>query len=170
MATLQKITPYLWFDSEAEEAATAYTSIFQDARITRVSRYGEAGAEVHGKPPGTAMSVEFQIEGQSFVALNGGPLFRFTPAISFLVSCETQEEVDHYWERLSSGSDPESQRCGWLTDRYGVTWQIVPAALPAMLTDPDPAKAGRVMEAMMPMKKLDIATLRRAYDGAESPR
>lgn len=165
MAHGQRITPCLWFDAEAEEAVEFYTGIFKNSRIVDVSRYGEAGREVHGKPPGSVMTVAFELDGQSFTALNGGPAFTFNEAISLQVNCETQDEVDHYWARLSAGGDERAQQCGWLKDRYGVSWQIVPSALIEMLEDPDPAKSGRVMEAMLRMKKIDIAALRRAYAG-----
>lgn len=161
----QKITPYFWFDSQAEEAARFYTSVFRDAGIERVTRYGKAGVEVHGQPEGAVMTVTFRIEGQQFVALNGGPAFQFSEAISFLVSCDSQAEVDYYWERLSEGGDPGAQQCGWLKDRFGVSWQVVPAPLLEMLTAPDPERSERVMQAMYPMKKLDLATLVRAYEG-----
>jgi predicted 3-demethylubiquinone-9 3-methyltransferase (glyoxalase superfamily) len=163
MATLQRIAPCLWFDDQAEEAAKFYTGIFKNSRIVETARYTEAGREVHGRPPGSVMTVSFELEGQPFTALNGGPVFKFTEAISFQVSCETQEEVDHYWGRLSAGGDAAAQQCGWLKDRFGVSWQVVPRVLPEMLMDPDPAKAGRVMDALLPMKKLDIAALKRAY-------
>jgi predicted 3-demethylubiquinone-9 3-methyltransferase (glyoxalase superfamily) len=165
MLTTQRITPCLWFDDQAEEAATLYTSIFPGSRIVTVSRYGEAGREVHGRPPGSVMVVAFELEGQAFTALNGGPLFKFNEAISLQVSCRTQEEVDHYWEKLSHGGDEQAQQCGWLKDRYGLSWQIVPVALMEMMADPDPVKAGRVMQAMLQMKKIDIKGLRQAYSG-----
>ncbi len=158
MAQIQKITPFLWFDDQAEEAATFYTGIFKDGRITSVARYGEGAPG----PAGKVMTVEFELFGQRFVALNGGPYFSFTPAISFFVSCETQEEVDAYWEQLSAGG--EKEQCGWLKDRFGVSWQIVPAALGQMMSDPDAEKARRVTQAMLQMTKLDIATLRQAYE------
>ena len=161
----KKIAPCLWFDDQAEDAARFYTGIFKGSRILKTARYTEAGREVHGRPPGSVMTVSFELQGQPFTALNGGPIFKFTEAISFQVSCETQEEVDHYWNKLSAGGDAAAQQCGWLKDRYGVSWQVVPAVLPEMLMDPDPVKAGRVMEAMLPMKKLDIAALKRAYAG-----
>ena len=164
-ATIQKITPFLWFDSQAEEAVGFYTSIFKNSRTVSVARYGEAGAEASGRPEGTVMTLAFQLEGQDFVALNGGPYFKFTEAISFVVSCESQEEVDYYWQKLSEGADEAAQQCGWLKDKYGVSWQIVPTVLGALLSDPDPEKPGRVMAAMLEMKKLDVATLRRAFDG-----
>jgi predicted 3-demethylubiquinone-9 3-methyltransferase (glyoxalase superfamily) len=165
MLTTQRITPCLWFDDQAEEAATLYTSIFPGSRIVTVSRYGEAGREVHGRPPGSVMVVAFELEGQAFTALNGGPVFKFNEAISLQVSCRTQEEVDHYWEKLSHGGDEQAQQCGWLKDRYGLSWQIVPVALMEMMADPDPVKAGRVMQAMLQMKKIDIKGLRQAYSG-----
>jgi len=163
MLTTQRITPCLWFDDQAEQAATLYTSIFPGSRIVTVSRYGEAGREVHGRPPGSAMVVAFELEGQAFTALNGGPVFKFNEAISLQVSCRTQEEVDHYWEKLSHGGDEQAQQCGWLKDRYGLSWQIVPVALLEMMADPDPVKSGRVMQAMLQMKKIDIKGLRQAY-------
>lgn len=159
------IVPCLWFDDNAEEAAAFYTSIFGNSRICRTSRYGREGHEVHGRPEGSVLTVEFELDGQAFTALNGGPVFRFNEAISFQVSCDTQEEVDYYWERLSEGGDDKAQQCGWLKDRFGVSWQVVPSILSEMLRDPDPAKSERVMAAMLQMKKLDIAGLRRAYDG-----
>jgi predicted 3-demethylubiquinone-9 3-methyltransferase (glyoxalase superfamily) len=162
MARLQKITPFLWFDSQAEEAARFYTGIFKNSKIGKISRYGEAGREVHGRPPGSVMVVEFELEGQKFSALNGGPVFNFTEAISFAISCDTQEEVDHYWDKLTAGGDPRAQQCGWLKDKYGVSWQVVPAVLAELMSNLDPAKAGRVMQALRKMKKLDIAELKRA--------
>lgn len=162
---MSAIVPCLWFDDNAEEAAELYTSIFADSRIGRISRYGKEGHEIHGRPEGSVMVVEFEIEGRQFTALNGGPAFRFNEAISFQVSCDTQEEVDYYWERLSEGGDEKAQQCGWLKDRFGVSWQIVPSVLPELLRDPDPAKSERVMKAMLQMKKIDIEGLRRAYDG-----
>jgi predicted 3-demethylubiquinone-9 3-methyltransferase (glyoxalase superfamily) len=165
MPSMQKITPCLWFDHQAEEAAEFYTAIFRNSRIVRMSRYGEAGREVHGKPPGTVMTVAFELDGQTFTALNGGPVCTFNEAISFQVDCETQKEVDYYWEQLSVGGDAQAQQCGWLKDKYGVSWQVVPTVLIAMLSDPDAAKSQRAMEAMLHMKKIDIDTLKRAYDG-----
>jgi predicted 3-demethylubiquinone-9 3-methyltransferase (glyoxalase superfamily) len=162
MLNKQKITPCLWFDDQGEDAANFYVSIFNDARITNVSRYGEAGKEVHGKKPGTAMTVAFELEGQPFTALNGGPQFKFTAAISFQISCESQAEVDHYWDKLSEGGDPSAQQCAWLKDKFGLSWQVVPTALPRLLSDPDRAKAGRVMNAMLKMKKIDIGELENA--------
>ena len=162
MARIQKITPSLWFDDQAEPAARFYTGIFKNSKIGRISRYGEAGREVHHRPPGSVMVVEFELEGHRFAALNGGPLFKFSEAISFEISCETQQEVDYYWEKLGAGGDPKAQQCGWLKDKYGLSWQVVPTVLGELMTDPDPARAGRVMQAMLQMKKLDIAELERA--------
>jgi len=161
---MQKITPFLWFDTQAEEAANFYTSIFKNSKIVSVARYGEEGAKASGRPKGTAMTVAFQLDGQKFVALNGGPHFKFSEAVSFVVNCETQEEVDHYWEKLSAGGDEKAQQCGWLKDKYGLSWQIVPAVMVEMLQDNDPKKSERVMGALLKMKKLDIKTLRRAYE------
>ena len=162
MAITQRIAPCLWFDDQAEEAAKFYTGIFRGSKITQVSRYGEAGREVHGRPVGSVMVVAFELDGQAFTALNGGPVFKFNEAISLQVRCETQAEVDHFWEKLSAGGDPQAQQCGWLKDRYGVSWQIIPSILPELMADPDPAKSVRAMEAMLKMKKIDIATLKRA--------
>jgi predicted 3-demethylubiquinone-9 3-methyltransferase (glyoxalase superfamily) len=158
---MQKITPFLWFDDNAEEAVNFYVSIFGNSKITSVARYGEAGAEVAGRPKGTVMTIAFQLEGQEFVALNGGPVFSFSPAISFVVNCETQEEVDALWEKLSEGG--EIVECGWLRDKYGVSWQIVPTVLGEMLQDKDAEKSERVMKAMLQMKKIDISSLKQAY-------
>jgi predicted 3-demethylubiquinone-9 3-methyltransferase (glyoxalase superfamily) len=159
------ITPCLWFDDQAEAAAKFYTSIFRNSRIVNVARYGEAGHEIHGKPAGTVMIVAFELDGQPFTALNGGPMFKFNEAISFQVTCETQAEADYYWEKLSAGGDEQAQQCGWLKDQYGVSWQIVPRVLPEMISDPDAAKSQRAMAAMLQMKKLDIDALTRAYEG-----
>jgi predicted 3-demethylubiquinone-9 3-methyltransferase (glyoxalase superfamily) len=160
---MQKITPFLWFDGQAEEAAKFYTSIFRDSKMGRVTRYPSEGREIHGREPGSVMVAEFQIEGQTFTALNGGPLFKFNESISFVVHCESQEEVDHYWNKLSDGGDPKAQQCGWLKDRFGVSWQIVPTILLKMLADTDREKANLVMRAMLGMKKIDIAALQQAY-------
>lgn len=165
MPVIQKITPCLWFDDQAEEAVEFYTAIFRNSRIVQVARYGEAGREIHGKPAGTVMTVAFELEGQAFTALNGGPIFKFNEAISFQVRCETQKEVDSYWEKLSQGGDVMAQQCGWLKDKYGASWQIVPRVLVEMITDPDPEKSQRVMTAMLQMKKIDIEGLKRAYAG-----
>ena len=156
---MQKITPFLWFDDNAEEAVNLYTSVFRDSAIMDVSRYAEGSPG----PVGSIMSITFKLNGQEFMALNGGPVFTFSPATSFFVNCETQDEVDEYWERLSEGG--EKQNCGWLTDRFGVTWQIVPSVLSQLLNGPDPEGSKRAMEAMLKMKKLDVAALQRAYDG-----
>jgi predicted 3-demethylubiquinone-9 3-methyltransferase (glyoxalase superfamily) len=161
---MQKISPCLWFDDQGEEAAKFYTSIFKDSKIGDVTRYGKEGYEIHGREEGTIMTVEFEIEGQKFLVLNGGPIFKFNEAISFQVYCETQEEVDYYWEKLSEGGDEKAQQCGWLKDKYGVSWQIVPTILIKMLKDKDSEKSQRVMKAMLQMHKLDISTLKKAYD------
>ncbi len=155
---MQKISPFLWFDGKAEEAANFYTSIFKSSKIKDVMRYGDAGPG----PKGTFMSATFELEGQEFIALNGGPMFTFSPAISFFVKCETQEEVDELWEKLSAGG--ETHQCGWLKDKFGVSWQIVPTVLGDMLRDKDTEKSRRVMEAMLKMAKLDIKTLKQAYE------
>ena len=160
---MQKITPFLWFDTQAEEAVKFYISIFKNSRIVDVARYGEAGAEVSGRPEGSVMTVQFQLEGQEFVALNGGPHFQFTEAISFVVNCKTQREVDTFWEKLSRGG--KKGQCGWLKDQYGVSWQIVPTALVELLQDKDAGKSQRVMQAMLQMTKIDIKRLKQAYAG-----
>jgi predicted 3-demethylubiquinone-9 3-methyltransferase (glyoxalase superfamily) len=165
MQDIQKITPCLWFDDQAEEAAKFYTAIFRNSQITSMTRYGEAGREVHGRPAGTVMTVAFELDGHAFTALNGGPMFKFNEAISFQVYCETQADVDYYWEKLSEGGDRNAQQCGWLKDKYGASWQVVPNVLPKMLADPDAAKSQRVMKSMLQMKKIDIGELKRAYDG-----
>lgn len=160
---MQRITPCLWFDHQAEEAACFYTAIFKHARLGNITHYGSEGREIHGQVEGTVMTVEFELDGQQFVALNGGPLFKFNEAISLQVRCETQEEVDYYWLQLSAGGDEQAQQCGWLKDKYGVSWQIIPAALTDMLRDPDTQKSQRVMRALLQMKKIDIAALQHAY-------
>jgi predicted 3-demethylubiquinone-9 3-methyltransferase (glyoxalase superfamily) len=165
MQRIQRITPCLWFDDQAEEAVAFYTAIFRNSTIVSISRYGEAGYEFHRKPAGTVMTVAFELDGQAFTALNGGPMFTFNEAISLQVNCETQEEVDYYWEKLSDGGDENAQQCGWLKDKYGVSWQIVPGVLIEMINDPDAGKSQRAMEAMLHMKKIDIEALRRAYAG-----
>src|SRR5881397_138995 len=152
---MQKITPFLWFDSQAEEAVKFYTSIFKNSKIGKIARYGEEGEQVSGRPAGSVMTVEFQLEGQEFVALNGGPHFKFTEAISFVVSCQNQEEVDYFWDKLTADGGKPGQ-CGWLKDKFGVSWQIVPSALPELLQNKDPEKSKRVMKALMQMHKLDI--------------
>ena len=165
MPVMQRITPCLWFDDQAEAAVAFYTAIFRNSRIVNVARYGEAGHEVHGKPAGTVMTVAFELDGQAFTALNGGPMFTFNEAISFQVNCETQEEVDYYWEKLSEGGDENAQQCGWLKDKYGASWQVVPRVLLEMINDPDAEKSQRAMAAMLQMKKIDIDALKRAYAG-----
>ena len=162
---MQRIAPCLWFDSQAEEAARYYTAIFKNSRIGKIFRYGKAGQEIHKRPPGSVMTVAFELDGQAFTALNGGPVFKFNEAISLQVYCATQEEVDYYWEKLRKGGDEKAQQCGWLKDKYGVSWQVVPSILPEMITDPDPKKAERVFAAILQMKKLDIDKLKRAYEG-----
>ena len=156
---MQKITPFLWFDDNAEEAANFYVSVFKNSKLLNVSRYGDAGPG----PQGTVMTVQFEIDGLGFVALNAGPRFKFTEAISFVVNCETQEEVDYYWERLSEGG--EKSRCGWLKDQFGLSWQVTPTILDKLMADKDPVKSQRVMERMLQMDKLDIEPLQRAYEG-----
>jgi predicted 3-demethylubiquinone-9 3-methyltransferase (glyoxalase superfamily) len=160
---MQKITPFLWFNDKAEEAVNFYTSIFKNSKAVGISRYGDAGPG----PKGSVMVAKFQIEGQEFIALNGGPQFTFSPAISFVVNCKTQEEVDELWEKLSAGG--QKSQCGWLTDKYGLSWQIVPTILGELMQDKDPEKSNRVMKAMLQMTKLDIAALRRAYEQEEAP-
>ena len=165
MAAIQKITPFLWFDTQAEEAAKYYVSIFKNSKIGNISRYGEAGKETHKRPPGSVMVVEFTLEGQKFLALNGGPTFKFNEAISLYIGCKDQTEIDYYWNKLTQGGDPAAQQCGWLKDKYGLSWQIIPDALGEMLSDKDGAKAGRALQAMLQMRKIDVAGLRRAFEG-----
>lgn len=157
---MQKITPFLWFDSEAEEAANFYTSVFRESNILHVSRYSESGSKAAQRPKGSVMTVAFQIEGQNFTAINGGPVFKFTEAVSFVINCDTQKEIDYYWEKLSEGGDPKSQQCGWLKDKYGLSWQIVPSALGELMSDP--SRSERVMNALLKMKKPDIKALQEA--------
>ena len=165
MPVVQKITPCLWFDGQAEEAAAFYTGIFSNSRILQITRYGKAGHDVHGRLAGSVMTVLFELGGQAFTALNGGPMFKFNEAISFQVMCDTQKEVDHYWEKLSEGGDPKAQQCGWLKDKYGVSWQVVPRAVIEMFDDPASGNSQRAMEALLRMKKLDIDALKRAHEG-----
>jgi len=160
---MQKITPFLWYDNNAEEAANFYVSIFKNSKMGDIARYDDSGAKAAGRPTESVMVVEFQLEGQEFVALNGGPHFKFTEAVSFVVNCESQEEVDYFWGELTADGGAESQ-CGWLKDKYGLSWQIVPTILPELLQDKDRAKAKRVMEAMLKMKKIDIKTLQQAAE------
>lgn len=159
---MQKITPFLWFDDKAEEAANFYVSLFKNSKVNGMSRYGEAGEEAAGRPKGTVMTVEFQLDGQEFIALNGGPHFKFTEAISLVVNCETQEEIDEFWEKLSAGG--EKSQCGWLKDKYGLSWQVVPTVLAELFQSGNAQKQERVMKAMLQMKKLDIKTLREAAE------
>lgn len=162
--TKQKITPCLWFDSQAEEAANFYVSIFKNSKIKRVSRYSKAGNEIHGRPAGSVMTVEFELDGQTFTALNGGPIFKFDEAISFQIPCETQDEIDYYWSRLTADGGQEGP-CGWVKDKFGLSWQVVPTALIDMLTDHNSEKTERVTNAFLQMKKFDIAKLKHIYDG-----
>jgi predicted 3-demethylubiquinone-9 3-methyltransferase (glyoxalase superfamily) len=160
---MQKITPFLWFNDNAEEAVKFYTSIFKKSKIGKIARYDEAGEKAAGRPAGSVMTIEFEIEGQDFIALNGGPHFKFNEAVSFVVSCKTQTEVDYYWNKLSAGG--KEVQCGWLTDKFGLSWQIVPTILGELMSDKDPVKSQRVMEAMLKMVKLDINKLKAAYAG-----
>jgi len=159
MARIQRIAPCLWFDDQAESAANFYVSVFPNSRITAVSRYGEAGFEIHHRPAGSVLTVTFELDGQALMALNGGPVFRFTEAISLMVNCDTQDEIDHYWTRLGDGGDPKAQQCGWLKDRYGLSWQVVPSIMSALMTGPG---ANHVMAVVLKMKKPDIAALQAA--------
>jgi predicted 3-demethylubiquinone-9 3-methyltransferase (glyoxalase superfamily) len=168
MIKTQRITPCLWFADEAEEAAKFYTGIFKNSRITNVSRYGKAGYEVHHRPAGSVMVVAFELEGQKFTALNGGPVFKFTEAISLQVECATQEEIDYYWEKLGAGGDPKAQQCGWLKDRYGLSWQVTPPMEEFFARDEKSPGAERAMEAMLKMKKINLAELRRASEPGRS--
>ena len=161
---MQKITPFLWFDNQAEEAVKFYTSIFKDSKIGKITRYGEAGEKVAGRPSGSVMTIDFEVEGQKFTALNGGPQFKFTESISFVVNCGTQEEVDYIWDKLTADGGQESQ-CGWLKDKFGLSWQIVPTVLIDMLHDKDSRKSEHVMQAMLQMQKIDIKKLKAAYAG-----
>ncbi|GBL44533.1 3-demethylubiquinone-9 3-methyltransferase [Sulfuriferula multivorans] len=161
---MQKITPFLWFDGNAEAAAEFYVSIFKHSKIVSLTRYPEAGQAVHGQLPGTVMTVTFELEGQSFTALNGGPIFAFNQAVSFVVDCADQDEIDYYWSRLGEGSNAQAQQYGWLKDRYGLWWQIVPRKLAELLADPIADKRNRVMQAILQMKKIDIAGLQRAFE------
>jgi predicted 3-demethylubiquinone-9 3-methyltransferase (glyoxalase superfamily) len=164
MATLQRITPCLWFDGQAEAAVDFYTAVFPNSRVTAVSRYGEAGREIHGGQPGSVLTIAFELDGVAFTALNGGPHFKFNEAISLQVNCDTQQEIDHYWNRLTEGGAPQAQQCGWLKDRYGLSWQVVPSSMARLMTS-GADQADRVMGAVLKMKKIDIAELERAYAG-----
>lgn len=162
----QKITPCLWFESQAEEAANFYVSVFsargRNSKVGKVTRYPKAAEEVSGKPAGSVMTVEFELDGQKFIAINGGPDFKFSEAVSFVVDCESQEEIDYFWEKLSAGGDPKAQICGWLKDKFGLSWQVVPAVLGELLQDPDPEKAEKAMQAMLKMGKIVIEDLKKA--------
>lgn len=164
---MQKIIPNLWFDGNAEEAVNFYVSIFKNSQIGKISYYGKAGKEIHGQPVGGVWTIEFEIEGQHYLALNAGPDVRFTEAVSFVVNCENQEEIDYYWDKLINGGDSWAQECGWLKDKFGLSWQITPITMNTMITDPDVAKRGRVMNAVLKMKKLNIAELEEAYNQTE---
>jgi predicted 3-demethylubiquinone-9 3-methyltransferase (glyoxalase superfamily) len=164
MQKITKISPFLWFDNQAEEAARFYTSIFPNSRITAIARYPEAGQETHGRQAGSVMTVGFELDGLPFTALNGGPVFQFNEAVSFVVSCDDQNEVDHFWNQLGEGGDEAARQCGWLKDKYGLAWQIVPRMLPELMTSGDPERSRRMFAAMMTMKKLDIAALKQAYE------
>ena len=165
MTISQRISPCLWFDHQAEDAAKYYVSIFKNSKIVNTTRYGEVGKEIHGMPAGSVLTVEFVLDGVNFTALNGGPVFKFNEAVSLVVSCETQQEVDYYWEKLGAGGDEKARQCGWLKDKFGLSWQVVPRALGQLLGDPDRVKSERTMKAMLQMKKLDVDELRRAHDG-----
>ena len=161
---MQKITPCLWFNDNAEDAVKFYTSIFKNSKIKSTTYYGEAGAKVSGRPEGSVLTIAFQLDGQEFLALNGGPHFTFSPAISFIANCKTQKEIDALWEKLSAGGDKKAQQCGWLKDKYGVSWQIVPAGIGKMLQSDDAEKSERVMKALLQMRKIDIGSLKQAYE------
>jgi predicted 3-demethylubiquinone-9 3-methyltransferase (glyoxalase superfamily) len=165
VANILRIAPCLWFDEQAEAAATFYTSVFPNSKITQISRYGEAGREIHRRPPGSVLTVAFELDGQPFTALNGGPVFEFNEAISLVIHCDTQEEVDSYWQKLGEGGNEKAQQCGWLKDKFGVSWQVVPRVLIERMSSTDSKRIGRMFEAMLKMKKLDIAELERAYFG-----
>lgn len=157
---MQKITPFLWFNNEAEEAAKFYTSIFKNSKILNITHYSDSASKAANQPKGSVMTAAFQIEGQTFTAINGGPIFKFTEAVSFVINCETQKEIDYYWEKLSEGGDPKSQQCGWLKDKYGLSWQIVPTSLAELLSDP--SRSERVMSKLLQMKKIDLDVLQNA--------
>ena len=161
----QRITPCLWFDHQAEDAANFYVGIFPNSRITATTRYPSAGQDVHQQKAGSVMVVAFELDGHTFTALNGGPIFKFNEAVSLQVNCKTQDEIDYYWDKLGAGGDPKAQQCGWLKDRYGLSWQVVPEGMERMLQDPNSAGANRAMSAMMQMKKIDIGALERAFAG-----
>ena len=162
---MSKLRPTLWFDTQAEDAARFYTGIFKDSNLGSITHYPAAGQEITGKPPGSVMTVEFELNGTTFVALNGGPDFKFNEAVSFEIPCDDQAEVDYYWDKLSEGGDPAAQQCGWLKDKFGLSWQVVPRGMDELLSHPDREKSERAMEAMLRMKKLDMAELQRAFNG-----
>lgn len=165
MPSFRFIRPCLWFDTQAEEAANFYVSIFENSRITQIARYGEAGFEIHGRPAGSVMTVTFELNGHRFMGLNGGPHFKFNEAVSLEISCDTQEQIDYYWNKLSAGGDPKAQQCGWLKDRFGLSWQVTPYMLEELMADHTSQQAQRAMSAMLQMKKLDIAKLKQAAAG-----
>jgi predicted 3-demethylubiquinone-9 3-methyltransferase (glyoxalase superfamily) len=165
MAITQRIAPCLWFDDQAEEAARYYVEIFKNSRITTITRYGKAGFEQHMRPEGSVMLVMFELDGQQFMALNGGPVFRFNESVSFVVTCADQEEIDYYWDRLSAGGDPRAQQCGWLKDKYGLSWQVIPDNMEEVLADAGSPGAERAFAAVMGMKKIDVAAMMRAHEG-----
>ena len=169
MATTQKISSNLWFAHEAEEAANYYVSIFKNSKVKKITRYGKEGYDIHKMPEGTVMTVEFELDGQTFVALNGGPVFKFNEAVSFIINCNNQSEIDYYWEKLSQGGDKQAQQCGWLKDKYGLSWQVVPRQLSEMMSDQSTERSESVMKAMLQMKKLDIKKLEEAYNGEAVP-
>jgi predicted 3-demethylubiquinone-9 3-methyltransferase (glyoxalase superfamily) len=165
MARMQKIVSNLWFDKNAQEAVEFYSSVFKNSSIGRITHYGKEGHEQHGMPAGSIMTIEFRLENNDFLALNGGPHFKFSEAVSFVIYCDDQHEIDYYWQKLSEGGDKNAQQCGWLKDKFGLSWQVVPTALPDMMHDTDPEKAAHVMKAMLKMKKLDLAALKKAFTG-----
>lgn len=162
--TMHKISASLWFNTEAEEAAKFYTSVFKNSKLGKIARYGKEGFELHQRPEGSVMTIEFELEGQKFIGLNGGPVFKFNESVSFIVNCDTQEEIDYYWQKLSEGGDEKAQQCGWLKDKFGLSWQVVPVSLDDMISDKATEKSERVMKALMQMKKLDIVELEEAYE------
>lgn len=165
MPKFSKITPCLWYDDQAEAAAKFYTGIFKNSKILQTSYYADTGQEIHGKPAGSVLTVVFELEGQTYTALNGGPHFKFSEAISLQIMCDSQAEIDYYWDRLREGGDPKAEQCGWLKDKFGLSWQVSPIQLEAMITSPDKVKSTRAFAAMMEMKKLDLAALQKAFDG-----
>lgn len=164
-AIAQRITPFLWFDDQAEQAAAFYTSVFENSRVLRTTRYTKEAEQAAGRPEGSVMTVSFELDGHEFTALNGGPIFKFNEALSLVVHCRSQKEIDHYWNRLSEGGDPQAQQCGWLKDRFGLSWQVIPDQLLELISDPDPEKARRAVAAMLEMKKIDLGALQLAAAG-----